>query len=65
MERVMENNAIDASMPIHFTIPKLGKGIDLYDVQLCLRLYLEGLGFRSIEGMVGESHVSVINWVKK
>ncbi|MBC6400663.1 MAG: hypothetical protein GDA37_06550 [Ekhidna sp.] len=35
--------------PYHFTIPKLGKGIDPYDVRLSLRLYLEGLGFRSIE----------------
>ncbi|MBC6401593.1 MAG: IS1 family transposase [Ekhidna sp.] len=40
----------------HFTVPKLGKGINPYDVRLCLRLYLEELGFRSIEGMVGVSH---------
>ena len=27
--------------------------------------YLEGIGFRRIERLLGVSHVSVINWVKK
>ena len=49
----------------NFTTNQLGKGIDKYYVRLCLRLYLEGMGFRSIERIVGVSHVSVINWVKK
>ena len=30
----------------------------------CLRLYLEGVGFRAIERLTGVSHVSVINWVR-
>ena len=34
-------------------------------VALCLKLYLEGMGFRAIERVVSVSHVSVINWVKK
>ena len=53
------------SCQYNFTVPKLGKRIDRYYVRLSLRLYLEGLGFRSIERIVGVSHVSVMNWVKK
>jgi len=30
-----------------------------------LKMYLEGLGFRSIGRVLGVSHVSVIQWVKK
>jgi transposase len=30
-----------------------------------LQLYLEGLGFRSIGRILGVSHVSVQNWIKK
>ena len=30
-----------------------------------LRYYLEGIGFRRIERLLGMSHVTVINWVKK
>jgi transposase-like protein len=30
-----------------------------------LQLYLEGLGFRSIGRLLGVSHVSVQNWIKK
>ena len=29
-----------------------------------IRLYLEGVGFRGIERLIGVSHMSVINWVK-
>jgi insertion element IS1 protein InsB len=49
----------------NFTIAKLRHGIDQQYVALCLKLYLEGMGFRAIERVVGVSHVSVINWVKK
>jgi len=49
----------------NFTVAKLQRGIDQQYVQLCLKLYLEGMGFRAIERVVGVSHVSVINWVKK
>ena len=28
------------------------------------RLYLEGVGFRGIERLLGVSHVSVMNWIK-
>ena len=31
----------------------------------CIRLYLEGLGFRSIERLTKVSHVTVMRWVKK
>lgn len=30
----------------------------------CLRLYLEGVGFRGIERLTGVSHVSVMKWVR-
>jgi transposase-like protein len=49
----------------NFTIAKLQHGIEQQYVALCLKLYLEGLGFRAIERVVGVSHVRVINWVKK
>lgn len=48
-----------------FTVNKLGKKIDQYYVTKALQLYLEGLTYREIERILGVSHVSVINWVKK
>lgn len=49
----------------HFTVSKKGKGIDDYYVNKALQLYLEGLSYREIERILGVSHVTVINWVKK
>lgn len=49
----------------HFTVNKLGKQIDTYYVNKALQLYLEGLTYREIERLLGISHVSVMNWVKK
>ncbi|WP_034229431.1 IS1/IS1595 family N-terminal zinc-binding domain-containing protein [Aquimarina pacifica] len=49
----------------YFTVNKLGKRIDDYYVNKALQLYLEGLSYREIERILGISHVSVINWVKK
>jgi len=46
-------------------VSKLGKGVDNYYIRSSLRLYLEGMSFRGIERVVGVSHVSVINGVKK
>lgn len=48
-----------------FTVNKLGKKIDDYYVNKALQLYLEGLTYREIERVLGVSHVSIINWVKK
>lgn len=48
-----------------FTVGKLGKQIDDYYVNKALQLYLEGLTYREIERILGVSHVSVSNWVKK
>ena len=31
----------------------------------CIRLYLEGVGFRGIERLTGVSNVTVMRWVKK
>ena len=48
-----------------FTVNKIGKKIDDYYVNKALQLYLEGLTYREIERVLGVSHVSVLNWVKK
>ncbi|MBK8444017.1 MAG: helix-turn-helix domain-containing protein [Sphingobacteriales bacterium] len=44
---------------------KIGKSIDPYYVVKALQLYIEGVPFREIERILGVSHVSVMNWVKK
>jgi len=49
----------------YFTVNKIGKQIDAYYVNKALQLYLEGLSYREIERILGVSHVSIINWVKK
>jgi transposase-like protein len=48
-----------------FTVLKDGKNIDPYYVIKALQLYIEGVTFREIERILGISHVSVMNWVKK
>lgn len=48
-----------------FTVDKLGKEIDNYFVVKALQLYLEGVSFREIERILGVSHVTISNWVKK
>jgi hypothetical protein len=48
-----------------FTVSKKGKAIEKEYVVRAIQLYLEGLGFRSIERILGVSHVSVMNWVKQ
>lgn len=49
----------------YFTVDKIGKKIDDYYVNKALQLYLEGLTYREIERILGISHVSILNWVKK
>jgi len=49
----------------HFTVNKIGKQIDNYYVIKALQLYIEGISYREIERILGISHVSVMNWVKK
>ncbi|MCB0399395.1 MAG: IS1 family transposase [Winogradskyella sp.] len=53
------------SCSYYFTVNKLGKKIDDYYVNKALQLYLEGLTYREIERILGVSHVSIMNWVKK
>jgi transposase-like protein len=48
-----------------FTVLKEGKQIDPYYVIKALQLYIEGVSYREIERILGISHVTVINWVKK
>jgi hypothetical protein len=49
----------------HFTVSKDGKSIDPRIVKRALQLYIEGMSYREIEMVLGVSHVSVMNWVKK
>ncbi|MEZ0484153.1 IS1/IS1595 family N-terminal zinc-binding domain-containing protein [Fibrella aquatica] len=49
----------------NFTVDKVGKGISTYYVIKALQLYIEGVSLREIERLLGVSHVSVMNWVKK
>lgn len=49
----------------NFTVEKMGKSIDSYYVVKALQLYIEGVSYREIERLLGISHVSVMNWVKK
>ncbi len=53
------------SCQYYYTVSKLGKTIDEYYIIKGLQLYLEGLSFREIERLLGVSHVTVSNWVKK
>ena len=49
----------------HFTVFKIGKKIERELGVRAIQLYLEGMGFRAIERILGVSHVSVMNWVEK
>lgn len=49
----------------HFSVLKQGKSIDPYYVIKALQLYIEGVNYREIERILGVSHVSVMNWVRK
>lgn len=49
----------------NFTVTKQGKRIDDYYVNKALQLYIEGLSYREIERILGISHVSVMNWVRR
>lgn len=48
-----------------FTVDKIGKKINDYYVTKAIQLYVEGVSYREIERILGVSHVSVINWIKK
>jgi transposase-like protein len=48
-----------------FTVLKESKQIDPYYVIKALQLYIEGVTYREIERILGISHVTVMNWVKK
>lgn len=49
----------------NYTVEKMGKSIDSYYVIKALQLYIEGVSYREIERLLGVSHVSVMNWVKR
>ncbi len=49
----------------HFSVFKDGKSVDTYYVIKALQLYIEGVSLREIERLIGVSHVSVMNWIKR
>ena len=49
----------------HYSVAKTGKETNSYYVIKALQLYVEGVSYREIERLLGVSHVSVMNWVKK
>lgn len=49
----------------YYTVAKVGREVDSYYVIKALQLYIEGVSYREIERLLGVSHVSVMNWVKK
>jgi hypothetical protein len=53
------------SCDYHFSVMKEGKSIDPYYVIKALQLYIEGVTLREIERILGVSHVSVMNWVRR
>ena len=53
------------SCEYYFTVAKIGKEIDSYYVIKALQLFIEGVSYREIERILGVSHVTVMNWVKK
>ena len=53
------------SCQYYFTVFKKGKATDPYYVIKALQLYLEGVSLREIERLLGISHASVHNWIKK
>ncbi len=53
------------SCKYYYTVKKVGKTIDEYYITKAMQLYLEGISAREIERLIGISHVSVHNWVKK
>jgi hypothetical protein len=48
-----------------FSVMKEGKNIDPYYVIKALQLYIEGVTLREIERILGVSHVSVMNWIRR
>ncbi|TRX70168.1 IS1 family transposase [Flammeovirga kamogawensis] len=49
----------------NFSVAKKGREVDRKFVIKALQLYLEGVSYREIERILGISHVSVMNWVKR
>ena len=49
----------------HYTVAKVGREVNPYYVVKALQLYIEGVSYREIERLLGVSHVSVMNWVRK
>ena len=49
----------------NFSVYKKGKSLESKYLTRALQLYLEGVGFRAIERILGVGHVTVMYWVRK
>lgn len=49
----------------NFTVERKSSLIDINTKRLAVVLYLEGLRVTTIAQLLGVSHVSVLNWIKK
>ena len=45
--------------------PQINRGYSDDIRQICLKMYLNGMGFRGIERVTNIHHTTVINWVKQ
>ena len=45
--------------------PLKHRGYSSETKEICLKMYLNGMGFRGIERVVGVHHTTIINWVKQ
>ncbi len=45
--------------------PKNHRGYSDQTRKTCLKMYLNGMGFRGIERVTGVHHTTIINWVKQ
>ena len=57
------NNASNYLHKYRYTLEQIGKPDSIK--RLAIEMYLEGLGFRSIERILGVSNVSILNWLKE
>ena len=63
---LMENKDLNVKTAVVFSVtPILVKVIIRIVKQICLNMYLNGMGFRGIERVTGIHHTTIINWVKE
>lgn len=48
-----------------FSVMKKGKGLDNSLIRLAIILYLQGVPYRKIAQIIGVSHVTIMQWIRK